>query len=77
MKTAEVTKARSDSLDAPKPPEIGIASIIRPVPLLLESPNDAILRELPLNANKHRVRADTIMAILRGELRLVGYSRLR
>jgi hypothetical protein len=53
---------RSDCLDTPKPPQIGIASIVRPVPLLLDSPTNANLPLLPLGANTPAMQIDRVVA---------------
>lgn len=51
-----------DGRDAPKPPEISITSIVRPVPRLLESPTDAILRLVTPKANAPGVQIAPILA---------------
>ena len=52
----------SDCLDAPKPPQIGIASILRPVPRLPDSPTNANLPLMPLDAITPAMQIDPIVA---------------
>ena len=52
----------SECLGTPKSPEIGIASILRLVPGLLDSPTNAILPPLPPNANTPITQVDSIVA---------------
>ena len=55
----------SDCLDAPKPPQIGIASILRPVPRLPDSPTNANLPLMPLDAITPAMQIDPIVAAKR------------